>query len=332
MYELKIKPLDWFLILVTGILFSSLLSLLGYFLVQKSYTSGLYFGAVLGFCITLYSLVLITFMNAKILPNISKKYWNFIAALFSFLSGFLGFLSGVFVAKIFGIEILGVIDQQLYEISLIVGILTYIMGVIIYSFVNIRNQKEKRDFEYVQSRLKSLETQLNPHFIFNALNSIAELIHQDQNRAEDAVLKMSGFLRNTMNEKALIALGDELKNVKAYLELENVRFCNQLHLHIKGSVPDWKVPKFSLQLLVENAIKHGFEAKSLNIYISFNIKEKKIIVSNDGKEMKKKKFGIGLSNLKQRLQLLCDGDIVVSDPSRSEFTIILGECNENFDS
>lgn len=271
-------------------------------------------------------------MNAKILPKISKKYWNFIAALFSFLSGFLGLLSGVFAAQFFGIEILEVISQQLYKISFIVGILTYVMGVIIYSFVNIRNQKEKRDFEYIQSRLKSLETQLNPHFIFNALNSIAELIHQDQNRAEDAVLKMSGFLRNTMNEKALISLGDEIKNVKAYLELENIRFCDQLHLHIKGSVPKWKVPKFSLQLLVENAIKHGYQGKPLNLYVSFNAREKKIIVSNDGKEMRNKKFGIGLGNLKQRLELLCSGDIFVSDPKRSEFTINLGECNENIDS
>lgn len=332
MYELKIKPLDWLLILVTGVLFSSLLAMLGYALVQKSFYEGVSFGGMLGFCITFYSLVLITFMNSAILPNISKKYWNFIAALFSFLSGFFGFLSGVFIAELFGIEILGVILEELYMISLIVGILTYAMGIIIYSFVNIRNQKERRDYEYVQSRLKSLETQLNPHFIFNALNSIAELIHQDQNKAEDAVLKMSGFLRNTMSEKALIPLVDEVKNVRAYLELENIRFSNQLYLHIESKIPQWQVPKFSLQLLVENGIKHGFEAKALNVYVRFDEEHKQIIVSNDGKPIGNKTFGIGLGNLKQRLELLCKGEIYISDPTRSEFTIILGKCDENTDS
>lgn len=332
MYELKIKPIDWFLILVTGILFSSLLAMLGYVLVEQSFFSGLSFGAVLGFCITFYSLVLITFMNSVILPKISKSYWNFIAAFFSFLSGFFGFLSGVYVANFFSIEILKIISQELYTISLIVGILTYAMGVIIYSFVNIRNQKEKTDYEYVQSRLKSLETQLNPHFIFNALNSIAELIHHDQDKAEDAVLKMSGFLRNTMSEKALIALSDEIKNVRAYLELENIRFSDQLHLHIESDIPQWQVPKFSLQLLVENGIKHGYEAKALNVYVRFDEDHKKIIVSNDGKEMTNRKFGIGLSNLKQRLELLCGGDIFTNDPKRSEFIITLGKCNENTDS
>ncbi|MMZ68845.1 hypothetical protein D1872_315870 [compost metagenome] len=83
---------------------------------------------------------------------------------------------------------------------------------------------------------------------------------------------------------------------------------------------------------MENAIKHGYQGKPLNLYVSFNAREKKIIVSNDGKEMRNKKFGIGLGNLKQRLELLCSGDIFVSDPKRSEFTINLGKCNENIDS
>lgn len=331
MYELKIKPNDWFLILITGVLFSSLLSMLGYTLVDQSYAQGVLLGAILGFCITLYSLVLITFMNSKILPSIPAVYWNAIAAVFSFLSGFLGFLSGVFVAKFLGVVLLGILEQKFYTIALIIGVLTYVMGVIIYSFVNIRNQKEQRDYEYVQSRLKSLETQLNPHFIFNALNSIAELIHQDQNKAEDAILKMSSFLRNTMDEKALIPLADEIRNVRSYLELENIRFTDQIELKVTESIPHWLVPKFSLQLLVENGIKHGYEQKKLTIEVEFETMKKEILVSNNGKTISNTAFGVGLGNLKQRLELLCGGDIVISDPSKNSFTITLGRCDENTD-
>ncbi|QOP40391.1 sensor histidine kinase [Sulfurimonas marina] len=332
MYKLKIKPKDWLLILVMGVVFSSLLSMLGYTLLDQSYIGGILFGGILGFCITLYSLVLITFMNTKVLPSLKSSYWNIVAAIFSFLSGFFGFLSGVFLAKVLGVELLAIVMQKFFSVSVIVGILTYIMGVIIYSFVNIRNQKEQRDYEYMQSRLRSLERQLNPHFMFNALNSIAELIHQDKDKAEEAILKISSFLRNSMDEKALISLEDELKNVKSYLELENIRFSNQLFLNIENEIPSWSVPKFSLQLLVENAIKHGYDRQDLHIFISFNIQRKKIVVSNDGIKISQSSFGVGLNNLKQRLELLCKGDIVISDPAKNQFEIYIGQCDENINS
>ena len=95
------------------------------------------------------------------------------------------------------------------QIAVAIGFLTYIVGALLYRFVKMRNEKEEVDHHYVQSRLRSLETQLNPHFLFNALNSIAELIHQDPDKAETAILKVSTFLRNTMDEKALIPLDDE---------------------------------------------------------------------------------------------------------------------------
>lgn len=305
--------------------------MLGYALLHKSYLQGLIFGGIIGFCITLFSLILITFMNTKLLPSIDKKYWNPIAAVFSFLSGYLGFLSGLFISSLFHINILQIFYDKVSTIALVIGVLTYIMGIIIYSFVMMRNQKEKRDLEYTESRLKSLETQLNPHFIFNALNSIAELIHHDKDKAEDAIITMSKFLRNSMNEKALLSLSDEIKNVTSYIALENIRFSNKISLNIEGNPPDWLVPKFSLQLLVENAIKHGYRGDTLIINIKFDKENKKMIISNNGKKMKESVvFGVGLSNLEQRLKLLCSADIKVTNRQISEFSITLGECNENF--
>jgi LytS/YehU family sensor histidine kinase len=182
----------------------------------------------------------------------------------------------------------------------------------------------------VQSRLRSLETQLNPHFLFNALNSIAELIHQDQDKAEAAILKVSTFLRNTMDEKALIPLSDEVRNVRDYVELENIRFSGLIHLHIDEPMPKINVPKFSIQLLVENAIKHGFIApKVLHISLSYDMSENKLILQNDGKAMKSTSFGTGLTNLSQRLKLLCKGTIEVTNKEKPTFTLYLGDCHEN---
>jgi LytS/YehU family sensor histidine kinase len=196
----------------------------------------------------------------------------------------------------------------------------------------MRNEKEEVDHHYVQSRLRSLETQLNPHFLFNALNSIAELIHQDQNKAETAILKVSTFLRNTMDEKALIPLSDELRNVRHYIELENIRFSDRIQMEIGDDMPRVEVPKFSIQLLVENAIKHGFKDKEvLNISLMYNKANNSLVIQNNGKSMKNTHFGTGLTNLAQRLKLLCKGRIEITDKERPAFTIYLGDCNENSD-
>lgn len=328
---LNVKKQDWLYILVIGLFFGMSLSSLGYILLGYLWVDGALFGALLGFCITLFSLVFISYLNKKILPKLPEIYWIPLSMFFSFLSGFLGTFAGVFFAKVFFIKLIPAFEDHLVEIALFIGFLTYFVGALLYRFVKMRNQKDHLDYEYVQSRLRSLETQLNPHFLFNALNSIAELIHQDKHKAEEAILRVSAFLRNSMNEKALLSLEDELRNVKDYVDLENIRFSNKIKLHVQNMPSCWEVPKFSIQLLVENAIKHGFiqSKESLNIFISFNTQEKRIIIKNDGEPMKSQKFGVGLSNLKQRLELLCGGDVEIYDIAMPTFAIYLGGCREN---
>ncbi|HEY9190213.1 MAG TPA: histidine kinase [Sulfurovum sp.] len=334
MYDiaLRIKPFDWLYILLIGVVFATLLSSLGYVLLGREWLQGAYFGAMLGFSITLFSLVFITYMNHTILPKISKIFWLPLAVFFSFLSGFLGTLLSTAVAELLQVDLIPLFHTHHMHIAIAVGLLTYIVGALLYRFVKMRNEKEEVDHHYVQSRLRSLETQLNPHFLFNALNSIAELIHQDQDKAEAAILKVSTFLRNTMDEKALIPLSDELRNVRDYVELENIRFSGMIQLHIEEPLPRIEVPKFSIQLLVENAIKHGFIAKrTLNISLSYDQAENRLTVQNDGKPLKSTTFGTGLTNLAQRLKLLCKGTIEITNKEKPAFTLYLGDCDENTD-
>lgn len=333
MYDiaLKIKTKDWLYILLIGIIFGMFLSAFGYSLLEHSWLEGAMYGLLLGFTITLFSLLFISFMNRYILPKIKPAYWLFLAILFSFLSGFLGTLVATSFAKFFHIELLELFRSELLSVATAIGILTYIVGALLYRFVKMRNEKERLDHEYIQSRLRSLETQLNPHFLFNALNSIAELIHQDPQKAELAVLKVSSFLRNTMNENALISLHDELANVRDYIELENIRFSGKIVLHLPEKIPSLLLPKFSIQLLAENAIKHGYntQGEKLNIFVEFHENTKAISVKNDGREMQSKKFGIGLNNLKQRLELLCKGGIEITSLETPTFYLSIGDCREN---
>ena len=330
---LRIRTRDWLYTLLIGVVFAMLLSSLGYALLERSWLQGALYGALLGFAITLFSLIFITFMNQTLLPRLRKFYWLPLAAGFSFLSGFLGTLVSRYLADFLNIALIPKFHSDIVKISVAIGLLTYIVGALLYRFVKMRNEKEEVDHHYVESRLRSLERQLNPHFLFNALNSVAELIHQDPDKAEESVLKISSFLRSSMDEKALLPLKDELRNVRQYIELENIRFSGRITLHLQDAPPSWRVPKFSIQLLAENAIKHGLgDAKTgLSITVTFDTERQCIRVKNDGKAMRSTAFGIGLNNLNQRLQLLCRGRLEVVATEEPTFCIYVKDCHENTD-
>ncbi len=331
--ELRIKPRDWAYILLIGVLFGSVLGVMGYWLFGKAPLHGALFGMLNGFAITLLSLMFITFMNKRVLPNIRKRYWLLLAIFFSFMSGFFGALISIETALLFGIDMIGLFREKALEIATGIGILTYIVGALLYRFVRMRNEKEAVDRHYTDSRLRSLETQLNPHFLFNALNSLAELVHRDSDKAEEAILKLSAFLRNTMNERTLLPLSQELQNVQAYIELENIRFDNAIRLNLPPEVPEWHIPKFSIQLLAENAVKHGMDAKKshLEITIGYDADGRYVTVSNSGAAMHSGTKGIGLANLDERLRLLCGGRLETVRTDPPTFYLHLGACHENTD-
>jgi sensor histidine kinase YesM len=336
MNELKITSHDWISVFVTGILFSAFLSMLAYYLLGMGLPEGSLFGIVLGFFIALYSLIFVTAMNRHLLPRLPKSWWNATAALFSFASGFLGTISSYIVFVVLPVPTVALFHTHPLSSASIIGVLTYLMGSLMYRFVKARNEKVESHQLFIQSRLRSLETQLNPHFLFNALNSLSELVHQNPAKAEEAIIKLSHFLRNTMGEKTLVPLSEELRNVRDYIDLESIRFPT---LTLSSDLPhealtQW-VPKFSIQLLVENAIKHGYEPSLERFEISIRIINAPFLtleVSNNGKAVETGASGIGLSNLQERVAFLCGGTLSLeSSHDPITYRITLKGCHENTD-
>ncbi|MEG2040559.1 MAG: histidine kinase, partial [Hafnia sp.] len=112
----------------------------------------------------------------------------------------------------------------------------------------------------VQSEIKLLHAQVNPHFLFNALNTLSAVIRRDPNHARKLVLSLSTFFRKNLKRSSdEVTLGDEIEHVKAYLEIEKARFADHLMIDfdIDESLLNERLPAFSLQPIVENAIKHG---------------------------------------------------------------------------
>ena len=163
-----------------------------------------------------------------------------------------------------------------------------------------------------QAQLDNLSAQLNPHFLFNSLNSIKSLIVENPNVARRGIDLLSDLLRSSLYEKDkdLISVKNELALVNDYIELEKLRFEERLEIDITldKTLAHFKIPTLSIQLLIENAIKHGIdkviEGGLITLKIDKNGDQVYIQVQNPGKlNDTKSANGLGLMNLKKRLEL-----------------------------
>lgn len=178
-------------------------------------------------------------------------------------------------------------------------------------------QASRLEARLAQSRLQVLKMQLHPHFLFNTLNAISELIHRDPESADRMLTDLSDLLRLSFEnlEVQEIPLKQELEFLEKYLEIELVRFHDRLTVDMKISPDtlDASVPNMILQPLVENAIKHGIAPRSSGGRIDINALRSnghlEISVSDDGLgvpfgDVDNLPEGVGLSNTRRRLKHL----------------------------
>jgi two-component system, LytTR family, sensor kinase len=169
-----------------------------------------------------------------------------------------------------------------------------------------------------KAQLEMLRYQLNPHFLFNALNSIRASVDEDAARAKEMITRLSEFLRYSLvgESEKKIPLREEIEAVRNYLAIEKIRFEEKLEIdfEIEKAAEDFCVPCFLLNPLVENAIKHGLQtsAKPLQLKISANVLDNKLVleVANSGVLNGNSNGGtkIGLKNVRERLEKLFGAD------------------------
>lgn len=163
-----------------------------------------------------------------------------------------------------------------------------------------------------EAQLQMLRYQLNPHFLFNALNSIRTLIYHDRNKADRMITDLSDILRYSLakNDDHEVELKDEIDIIKNYLEIQGIRFEEKLkvELDIRENTLDIKIPCFLIHPLVENAVKFGIEtsAPPLEIRVSARAKNNtlRVEVSNTGRydeNAGSKSNGTGINNVQMRL-------------------------------
>ena len=201
----------------------------------------------------------------------------------------------------------------------LIGILFYYLITAFYYIIIYYNRLQEKILKeselrnlVTEAELKSLKFQINPHFIFNSLNSMSALTTIDPDKARSMILKLADFLRYTLanNGKDKNRLEEELKNIKLYLDIEKIRFEDKFDYieEIDEGILDLKVPNMILQPLFENAIKHAVYDSLDKISIKLKCKVEnnflKISLDNNFENTSPKKgAGIGLQNIKSRLEL-----------------------------
>jgi sensor histidine kinase YesM len=215
--------------------------------------------------------------------------------------------------------------QQLLDEALLYHIISgafyYIVIVLVYYLIlynqNLQEQKNRQlqlATEVKDAELRMLKSQINPHFIFNSLNSINSLTISDPPKARQMIINLSSFLRYSIGKdnKETTNLGTELENIELYLAIEKVRFGDRLVFNnqVSPACHSSKIPNLLLQPLFENAIKHGIQESidtiTINLDATLTETMLSIKISNnfDPESVPQKGQGIGLKNIKQRLNLI----------------------------
>jgi len=188
---------------------------------------------------------------------------------------------------------------------------------------NARNERklEEQQRRLIEARLDVLSRQINPHFLFNTLNSVSSLIRTDPAQARAVVYKLSNILRRLLRKQEnFSSLGEELNFIDDYLSIEMIRFGDKLRFdkQVEPSTLDRLVPSMLLQPLVENCVRHGLSSKVDGGVVRFrsSLKDGRLhlLVEDDGVGIPEAKLatlleqGIGVSNVNERLKVLFGSD------------------------
>ena len=202
-----------------------------------------------------------------------------------------------------------------------------------YHYFERYNQSLKYEVAMNEMKLNQLKSQLNPHFIFNALNSIRALVDEEPSKSKRAINHLSNILRSSLvaDKKKLTSLGDELKTVKDYLALESIRFEERLETHydIDKDSESFQVPPLMIQTLVENGIKHGISKlkKGGQIALSTAMDEQglRIEIRNTGQLNSNgmNGGGYGIKNTQQRLDLIYGDQATFEIANENENTVLV---------
>jgi hypothetical protein len=233
-----------------------------------------------------------------------------------------------------GIHFPAALQDDGWKWGILVGFIADVIGVAfnegIYTFSiwkeNIQEAEQLKKAN-LQTQFEGLKNQVNPHFLFNSINTLSSLIHEDKARAEKFIDEMSNVYRYLLrnNEEELVSLSTELKFINSYYHLLKTRYGNAIGMKISidKSLENYLLPPLTLQLLVENAVKHNNVLKDKPLLIEiYDSKNGWLTVKNNlqKKTTKVDSSKVGLNNIKEKFRLLNQPEVQVTETA-TDFTV-----------
>ncbi len=238
---------------------------------------------------------------------------------------------------VIAIPALGLIFQTAFFGIMLWYVAIAIAQLIIY--IGIQSQISKlllvKELEVHEARIELMLSQIKPHFIFNTLATIKNLISKTPEEAENLLDDFSTYLRNninTLSQRKIVSFKEEMSHVQVFLNIEKVRFKDRLNIELDLQFTDFKVPVLSVQPLVENAVRHGILNKpgggtvSIGAYQTEQTYE--VIIKDDGGGFDPDTLDptdnhVGLKNVKERIATLCGGNLKFESSAQNGTTVTL---------
>jgi sensor histidine kinase YesM len=291
----------------------------------------------------LYATVL-TIINSMYFDYINMKIdWKKYAS-YRIMAGAVGSIiltmAGVFLIRIvINIFIEGkswesFIDGETAIYYIIAFLITIVVSIFFHAIYFYKAWQEKKVKEHkiiagtASAKFDALKNQLDPHFLFNSLNVLTSLIDEDPDQAQHFTTALSKVYRYVLEQKNkdLVSVDEELQFARTYVKLLKMRFEDSIVFEMPETsrFPEGKIVPLSLQLLLENAVKHNVVSSQRPLHIKVFEEGGKLIIQNNiqEKQVVKKSSGVGLRNIRQRYQILSDREVNINQ-SGGTFTVSL---------
>ncbi len=280
-------------------------------------------------------------INTTMLKSFESKEFAQKVGIFSLVHLALGVFWGALFATVYYYLTLLIFNFRVFEGFFITDLELAFALLIFYAIVNsiagiklFYNQwknelvkNERLEKEYAQSKYEALKNQIDPHFFFNSLSVLSNLVYKDQDTAADFIGKLSKLYRYILDirERKLVSLEEELNFVKNYFYLMKIRHGDQIILQITDLAKENSfIPPITLQLLVENAVKHNIYSEEEPLLIKIYKEDDFIVVKNS---IQKRKLlnpgsGLGLNNIKSRYVLIAEKEVNITETDK-DFIVYL---------
>jgi hypothetical protein len=270
----------------------------------------------------------------------SKERFNSKRILIGFIGSFIISVGVIFLLRIFedviieGSSLTLFFEKEKFSNYLVTIIMTFVVTLAFHTFYFYKAYQESRLKEQkiiagtANAKFESLKNQIDPHFLFNSLNVLSSLIEENPENAQQFTTSLSKIYRYVLEQKdkELVTVSEELAFAKTYMKLLKMRFENSITFELPNDFDnaDAKVVPLSLQLLLENTIKHNVVSENKPLHIKIYIKDNFLVVENNlqKKEVLQDRKGVGLQNIVSRYAILSERKVLI-DETKETFAVYL---------